>query len=156
VVRRHRDPHADAPFTSFELRLYQDSAKDAAADSGSGGHTGRKRRQSGSTTVIHTVLYGYLAGWIVTSIALALAGRTFYSQAWGSHPVPVAVAAGAIWPLVMVGAAQMATVAIVAEVTRRWATREASISDREIDELVDKLLVGAGTQCESLAHSTLG
>ena len=47
----------------------------------------------------HAVLYGYLAGWIMTSIALTLAGRKLHSQTWGSHLV--AVAAGVIWPLIV-------------------------------------------------------
>jgi hypothetical protein len=86
---------------------------------------------------------GYVACWIVTSIVLVLAGREFHSR------TGIAVLAGAIWPLVILGVAQMAIIALVAEITRRWAIRRAAMSEQEIDELVDMLLdkVEAGVHC---------
>ena len=41
--------------------------------------------------------YGYLIGWVVTTIALALTGRN------QSHPT-IAVVAGSAWPVLLVGA----------------------------------------------------
>jgi len=71
--------------------------------------------------VIYTVLYGYLFGWVVTSIGLALIVRKLRDPVRPpSHPVPLIVAAGAAWPVVVLGAAQIAVVALVA---RRWAGR---------------------------------
>lgn len=102
---------------------------------------------------MYAVLCGYLAGWIVTSVALAIASRRLNSKAGpGSHLV--AVAAGAAWPLLIVGAAQLAVVALVAAIVRRRASRHASISEREIDELVERLLdtADAGTHGDFIAR----
>lgn len=75
-----------------------------------------------------TLLYGYLAGWIVTSIAAALASRKLHRPTRpGSHLI--AAAAGAAWPVLLLGAAQTAVVALVAEVVRRRASRHVSIVD---------------------------
>jgi hypothetical protein len=49
--------------------------------------------------VINTVLYSYLIGWIITSVGLALTTRD------QSRPASVIVAAGAVWPLLVLGAA---------------------------------------------------
>ncbi len=60
----------------------------------------------------NTVLYSYLIGWIITSVSLALITRH------RSRPGSVIVAAGAVWPLLVLGAAQFAAVALVTEVVR--------------------------------------
>ena len=70
--------------------------------------------------MISTLLCGYLLGWIITTIGLALTVRKLnHSVRPQSHPIPVAVAAGLAWPLVILGAAQMAIVAIVVNAARR-------------------------------------
>ncbi|HET6733121.1 hypothetical protein [Mycobacterium sp.] len=60
----------------------------------------------------NTVLYSYLIGWIITSVGLALITRH------QSRPRSVIVAAGAVWPLLVLGAAQFAVVALFTEVVR--------------------------------------
>ena len=60
----------------------------------------------------NTVLYSYLIGWIITSVGLALITRD------QSRPRSVIVAAGAVWPLLILGAVQFAAVALVTEVVR--------------------------------------
>jgi len=79
--------------------------------------------------VINAVLYSYLIGWIITSVGLALA------TGGQSRPASVMVAAGAVWPLLVVGAAQYAAIALVAEVVR---LREQKSIDDELHELVDE------------------
>jgi hypothetical protein len=70
--------------------------------------------------VIYPVLYSYLLGWVVTSMGLALGVRKLRDPVLPpSHPIPVVVAAGAAWPLVVLGVAQMATVALVVDVARK-------------------------------------
>ena len=81
--------------------------------------------------MINTVLYTYLIGWIITSVGLAL---TIRDQ---SRPASVMVAAGAVWPLLVLGAAQFAAVALVAEVMRVRETGPKSIDD-ELAELLDE------------------
>jgi hypothetical protein len=74
--------------------------------------------------VFYTVLYSYLLGWVVTSIGLALAARKLQGPVRPrSNPIPLAVAAGAKWPLVVLGGAQLAAVALVMDVARRWNGR---------------------------------
>ena len=66
--------------------------------------------------MIATVLYGYLALWALTTIGLALLARRKRPL---PHPVPVTIAAGAAWPVLLVGAAQLGAVALVAGALRR-------------------------------------
>jgi hypothetical protein len=66
--------------------------------------------------VIATMLYGYLAGWGLTTIGMALAVRRLRPV---PHPIPLAIAAGAAWPVLLLGAAQLAVVALAAEAVRR-------------------------------------
>lgn len=70
--------------------------------------------------MIYPVLYSYLLGWVVTSMGLALAVRKLRDPVLPPpHPTQVVVAAGAAWPLVVLGVAQMATVALVVDVARK-------------------------------------
>jgi hypothetical protein len=66
--------------------------------------------------VIATVLYGYLAGWALTTVGLALVVRRKRPI---SHPIPVTIAAGAAWPVLLLGAAQLAIVVLAAGAFRR-------------------------------------
>ena len=81
----------------------------------------------------NTVLYGYLIGWGLTTIGLALTIRH------SSRPTFVAAVAGAIWPLLMLGAAQFAAVALMTEVARIRERGPRSIDD-ELEELLDQWL----------------
>ena len=70
--------------------------------------------------MIYTALCGYLLGWVMTTIGFALTIRKINDRVRPQpHPIPLAVAAGAAWPLVILGAAEMAAVALVVEAARR-------------------------------------
>ena len=63
------------------------------------------------------LLYVYLAGWALTTLGLALtADRIQDPRSPQRHPLPLALAAGAMWPLLVLGAAEYATVATAAAV----------------------------------------
>jgi hypothetical protein len=81
--------------------------------------------------VTTTALYSYLIGWIITSVGLALATRV------RSRPASVVVAAGAVWPLLVLGAAQFAAIALVTEVVRMRERGPKSLDD-ELQELLDE------------------
>lgn len=66
--------------------------------------------------MIATLLCGYLAGWVLSTIGSAL---VVCRKRPISHPVRVIIAAGAAWPVLLLGAAQLALVALAAEVVRR-------------------------------------
>jgi hypothetical protein len=95
---------------------------------------------------MYTVLYSYLLAWVATSVGLALAIRKLHDPVRPpSNPIPLAVAAGAARPLVVLGAAQMATVALVADVARGWRRRSnreraRAFADDELDDLLDEWL----------------
>lgn len=77
----------------------------------------------------HTVLYAYLASWVVTSIGLALTGRQ------QSRPASVVVVAGAAWPLLLLGVAQLLAVALIAEAARVREPGAKSVDD-ELEALL--------------------
>lgn len=67
--------------------------------------------------MIEGLLYVYLAGWVVTAVVLALTVRRLQDSRQPSpHPLLTSVAAGAAWPILAIGAAEMATVAIATDV----------------------------------------
>jgi hypothetical protein len=90
--------------------------------------------------VSSTVLSCYLLGWVLTTIGLALAvGKLNDRVAPQAHPLPLAVVAGAAWPLVLLGGAQFAIVAIVAIVlntSRRRTDVPRPATTAEFDELL--------------------
>ena len=81
--------------------------------------------------VTHIVLYSYVIGWTVASICLALTAR---------RATVLVVAAGAFWPLLVAGAAQFATVALITELVRRRRRFEhgSEYSDEELHALIDE------------------
>jgi hypothetical protein len=107
--------------------------------------------------VINTVLYSYLLGWAATSIGLALAVAKLQDPVRPeSNPVLLAVAAGIAWPLVAVGAAQMATVALAVDLARSWSDRSIrkrarAFADNELDDLLDEWqnAHGADSHCRT-------
>jgi hypothetical protein len=82
--------------------------------------------------VTELVLWSYVIGWAVVSICLMLTART--------RPQSIAVAAGAVWPLLIVGAAQLAAVALVAEHARGRNRSPGALeySDDELHALIDQ------------------
>jgi hypothetical protein len=69
--------------------------------------------------VIYAVVWGYVSGWLVATIVLAVVVKKLNDPSRPqTHPIRVAVAAGAVWPLVILGATQMAAVALVVDATR--------------------------------------
>ncbi|MGH3642398.1 MAG: hypothetical protein ACRDUX_25610 [Mycobacterium sp.] len=61
------------------------------------------------------LLYGYLSGWVLTSILLALlAWRLQDKNAPAAHPALLSFVAGAAWPLLVVALAQVGAVALTA------------------------------------------
>jgi hypothetical protein len=85
----------------------------------------------------NAVLYGYLIGWIVTTISLALTTRH------QSRPASVAVVAGAAWPLLLLGAVQFVAVALITEAARVRAPEPKSIDD-ELEELLTEWAISDG------------
>lgn len=79
--------------------------------------------------MINAILYSYLIGWIITSVGMALTTRG------QSRPASVVVAAGAVWPLVVLGVAQFAAIALIAEAARGRGHGPKSIDD-ELEELL--------------------
>jgi hypothetical protein len=105
--------------------------------------------------VIYTVLYSYLFGWVVTSIGFALIVRKLqHPVRLPPHPIPLVVAAGAAWPVVVLGATQMAIVAFVARssTTRSIRKRTRALADNELDDLLDEWPSAPGTD----AHCQVG
>jgi len=59
----------------------------------------------------------YLGGWMITTVGLYAAGRRLSDQrAPALHPLAVSVAAGAVWPLVVVGLVEMSSVVVFTKV----------------------------------------
>jgi hypothetical protein len=84
-----------------------------------------------------TALSCYLLGWVMTMIGLALVvGKLNDRDAPQAHPLPLAVVAGAAWPLVLLGVAQFAIVAIVVDTVRRRMSDRRPNTTVEFDELL--------------------
>jgi hypothetical protein len=65
--------------------------------------------------VFEVLLYVYLAGWALTTLGLVFTvDRIQEPRSPQRHPLPMALAAGATWPLLILGAAEYATVAVAA------------------------------------------
>jgi hypothetical protein len=95
--------------------------------------------------VTNAVLYGYLIGWAVTSIGLAITGRH------ESRPMSVAVVAGTVWPLLLLGAVQFVAIALVAEGSRVREPGPKSIDD-ELEELLTEWAISdAATYRQTVA-----
>ncbi|MDT5150824.1 MAG: hypothetical protein QOI01_2557 [Mycobacterium sp.] len=67
--------------------------------------------------VIEVLVYGYMAGWVLTTLGLAfVAARIQDPHSPQRHRLPLALAAGAVWPLLLLGVAEYAIVAAAAAV----------------------------------------
>ena len=100
----------------------------------------------------YTLLYSYLIGWLITSIGLALTVRKLNDPvAPQSHRIPLIVAAGATWPVVVLGAAQLAAIALIMNVARSRSSRDQTIhehdsafTDDELNALLEEWPNAAG------------
>lgn len=80
----------------------------------------------------------YLAGWVVATVVVFVAGnRLSDRRAPATHPLTMSVVAGAVWPMLILGAVEFAAVALfarirdaraAAEVPEFWMTRAAVAS----------------------------
>ena len=81
--------------------------------------------------VTYIVLYSYVIGWALTSVGLALSARQASRL--------FAALAGAVWPLLVLGAAQMAIVVMIAgRSDRPTAGHSLEYSDDELHVLIDE------------------
>jgi hypothetical protein len=88
--------------------------------------------------VICAVMCGYLFGWLVATIVLAVVvSRMNDPNRPQPHPNRVAVAAGAVWPLVILGAVQIAAVALVVDATR-YRRRRGRAAGEQCDEVPEQ------------------
>lgn len=63
------------------------------------------------------LLYGYLGGWILTSVVVALLALHLQDeQSPAPHPRLMCLIAGAAWPVLVVAIAEIGAVALTAEV----------------------------------------
>jgi hypothetical protein len=85
-------------------------------------------------------------GWVITTIGLAvIIGKLNDPVRPQRYPIPLTVAAGATWPLLILGAAQMAILALAMELARSWNGRSIrprvrAFADNELDDLLDEWL----------------
>jgi hypothetical protein len=66
--------------------------------------------------VTGVLLFGYLGGWVLASIAVAIgAGRLQDELAPPTHPRLMSILAGAVWPVLIVAIVEVGAVALTAE-----------------------------------------
>jgi hypothetical protein len=76
----------------------------------------RAANESGDYVTV-VLLFGYLGGWVVTSIlALVVASRVQDEQYPAPHPILMSIVAGAAWPVLVVALAEAGAVAVTTEV----------------------------------------
>jgi hypothetical protein len=81
-----------------------------------------------------TVLCCYLLGWAMTAVGFAVAARKLnHRDAPAPHPMTLAVAAGAAWPLALLGAVQFAAVAVVVNAVRRRMSGPRPVTTAEFE-----------------------
>jgi hypothetical protein len=92
-----------------------------------------------SASVIYAILCGYGVGWLVTTIVLAVMIRELNDPVRPQpRPIHAAVAAGAAWPVVILGATQIAIVALVMNAARWRTHRDRSAGDQFDDEVPEQ------------------
>jgi hypothetical protein len=63
--------------------------------------------------MISQVVVIYLSGWVVASLGLYAAGRRLSDdRAPAPNPLAVSIAAGAVWPLLLVGLVELSSVVV--------------------------------------------
>jgi hypothetical protein len=86
--------------------------------------------------VSHIVLSSYAIGWAVASICLAF---TPHKTQGPPRPQLIVVAAGALWPLLVLGAAQLVAVVLITEMARGRGGGEGSTSEHGLEYSDDEL-----------------
>ena len=93
------------------------------------------------------LVVAYLSLWALTSVGLIGASRWLRSAARPApHPVAVSLLAGAVWPLLLLGAAQLGALVAATEALSR--SEPVSLSDEDADELW-----GMVADCQIIAPS---
>lgn len=63
------------------------------------------------------LIVAYFVGWIVAALGLYAAGKRMSDERAPSlHPLPLSVAAGAVWPLLVVGLVELSSVVVFTKV----------------------------------------
>ncbi|MDT5128199.1 MAG: hypothetical protein QOH54_3843 [Mycobacterium sp.] len=106
--------------------------------------------------MIDTLLYGYLTGWVLTSIGLAVTVHRLQHPARPQpHPIALSIAASAVWPVLILGAAQMAVVALATEAIRRRGSGPGELPAEPAQEKVsDSGWLGAPNSERNPQHQT--
>jgi hypothetical protein len=66
----------------------------------------------------------YLGGWLPVSLAAYAAGRRLSErQSPAAHPLMVSLAAGAVWPLLVVGLVELSSIMVFAKVQPKPASK---------------------------------
>jgi hypothetical protein len=74
--------------------------------------------------MVTLLLMGYLSGWVAVTFAAYAAGRHLTDrQLPASHQLMVSVAAGAIWPLLVVGLVELSSIMVFAKVQSKASSR---------------------------------
>jgi hypothetical protein len=59
----------------------------------------------------------YLSGWLAVTLAVYAAGRRLIDrESPATHPMMLSVAAGAIWPLLVVGLVELSSIIVLTKV----------------------------------------
>ena len=67
--------------------------------------------------MLYELVVMYLGGWVVATLCMHAAGRRLSdSRSPSEHPLGVSVVAGALWPLLVIGVAELSSVAVYAKV----------------------------------------
>ncbi|OBI75106.1 hypothetical protein [Mycobacterium sp. E740] len=65
---------------------------------------------------VQMLLEVYLCGWVLVTLGLFVAGTQFADVAFpAQHPLRVAFVGGAVWPLLLLGVAELGSVALYAK-----------------------------------------
>jgi hypothetical protein len=83
-----------------------------------GGEVGSQRcRVAGGFVMVGTLLVIYFVGWVVVTFAAYAAGKRLNErQSAAVHPKIVSLAAGAVWPLLVVGLVELSSVMMLTKV----------------------------------------
>ena len=94
------------------------------------------------------LVVAYLSLWALTSVGLIASSRWLKSPSRPApHPVAVSLLAGAVWPLLLLGAAQLGVLVAATEALSR------SEPDSPSDEADEDELCGLVADCQIIAPS---
>jgi len=73
--------------------------------------------------MVGTLLVVYFVGWIIASFAAYAAGKRLADRSEPAvHPLLLSVAAGAVWPLLVVGLVELSSVMVFTKVPSKPGT----------------------------------